>query len=299
MNEFKKYLHVERFGTAEVEGIELGTCHVFHKLDGTNASLWADDDGNLHAGSRTRELSIEKDNAEFYSWALEQEHLLEFMANRRWLRLYGEWLVPHSFKGYKEDAWRQFYVFDVFDESTQQYVPYDVYKLLLDEYNIDYIPPICTVVNGSYDQFVNQLKHAVFQVEDGKGAGEGIVIKNYDFINRFGRYAVAKIVSTDFKALHAKTMGGHEVQGEKMVELEVANEFVTKSLVDKVHDKIVTEMEGWRSQYIPRLLNTVYYDLVREESWEFIKKHKDPTINYRTLKQFTINKVKEFKPELF
>ena len=36
--EFKKYQHIERLGTLEVEGIELGTCYVFPKIDGTNGS---------------------------------------------------------------------------------------------------------------------------------------------------------------------------------------------------------------------------------------------------------------------
>ena len=38
--EFLKYQHVERVGTSEVENIELGTCYVFPKIDGTNASIW-------------------------------------------------------------------------------------------------------------------------------------------------------------------------------------------------------------------------------------------------------------------
>ena len=37
---FVKYQHIERFGTQETEGIENGTCYVFPKIDGTNASLW-------------------------------------------------------------------------------------------------------------------------------------------------------------------------------------------------------------------------------------------------------------------
>ena len=30
---FQKYMHLERFGTDEVDGINLGECHVFPKLD--------------------------------------------------------------------------------------------------------------------------------------------------------------------------------------------------------------------------------------------------------------------------
>lgn len=302
---FKKFLHVERFGTTEVEGIELGECYVFPKLDGTNASLWMekhDDIEFLHGGSRRREVTRDNDNAGFYDWASKQTNIGKFFSKYPNLRLYGEWLVPHSLKTYKDSAWNRFYVFDVMDDSIGEngaFLHYDDYQPLMEEFDIDYIPYIAKVTNGSYEQFIHQLQHNVFQIEDGKGVGEGIVIKNYNYTNRYGRYAQAKIVTTEFKEKHQKVMGGHEVKGEKMVELEIVDQFVTKAMVDKVHSKIVNEEQGWRSQYIPRLLHTVYYDLVREEIWTAIKKHRNPKIDFRTLQHFTFNKVKEYKPELF
>ena len=68
--EFRKYQHVEKFGNTEVKDIEIGECLVFPKIDGTNSSVWLEDEGNLKAGSRTRELTLEKDNAGFYKYAL-------------------------------------------------------------------------------------------------------------------------------------------------------------------------------------------------------------------------------------
>ena len=73
--EFKKYQHVERFGTIETAGIENGMCYVFPKIDGTNASLWWDD--GLKAGSRNRELSLNYDNAGFIAWAVNQPSFRE------------------------------------------------------------------------------------------------------------------------------------------------------------------------------------------------------------------------------
>ena len=58
-------------------------------------------------------------------------------------------------------------------------------------------------------------------------------------------------------------------------------------------------MDEWSSKYIPRLLNTVYYELIREESWNFIKKNKNPIINYKILQKFVIKKVKQIKSNLF
>ena len=75
---FRKYQHLERFGTTEVEQIELGECFIFPKIDGTNASVWITN-GVLQAGSRTRKLSLESDNAGFYGWVLKQDNLLNYL----------------------------------------------------------------------------------------------------------------------------------------------------------------------------------------------------------------------------
>jgi hypothetical protein len=76
---FKKYQHLERFGTTEVDCIELGTCYIFPKIDGTNASVWLGDDGQLQAGSRTRRLLLDADNAGFFAWAKEQHNLIDYL----------------------------------------------------------------------------------------------------------------------------------------------------------------------------------------------------------------------------
>lgn len=292
--EFLKYQHVERFGTTETNGIENGMCYVFPKIDGTNSQLWFNDN-MLRAGSRNRELSLDNDNAGFYSWALNQFDINSFMRKYPELRLYGEWLVPHTLKTYHKDAWRKFYVFDVMD--GEKYLPYEDYKLLLEEFGIDYIPPICMVKNPTYDRLVAQLEKNGYLIEDGKGTGEGVVIKNYNFINKFGRVVWAKIVKNEFKASHSKVQVT-EIKERKLVEEEIVNKYVTNVLVEKEYAKIENS-EGWTSRQIPKLLNTVYYCLISEESWNFVKEHRNPTIDYKILLRFTMNKVKEIKPELF
>lgn len=306
--EFKKYQHLERFGTAEVSQIELGTAYVFPKIDGSNGSLWLKD-GELQAGSRRRHLSLESDNAGFYKWALSQENILKYLQKNPTHRLFGEWLVPHSLKTYRDDSWRKFYVFDVAVDKTEDqilhegdsvlnYLGYEEYRLLLDEFEINYIPPICTVINGSYEQFINQLLKNVFLIEDGKGVGEGIVVKNYNWKNKYGRQTWAKIVTSEFKEKHAKEFGGHVVKGKSLIEEQIAEKFTTKSVCEKVLSKIKNETD-WSSKLIPRLLNTVYYDIVREDCWNFVKEHKNPTINFKTLQHFVFAKVKVQLPEVF
>ena len=85
--EFRKYQHIERFGTDEVRGIEVGTNYVFPKIDGTNASVWLGDDGQVHCGSRTREITVENDNAGCCKWALEQKRIRDLLTDYPELRL--------------------------------------------------------------------------------------------------------------------------------------------------------------------------------------------------------------------
>ena len=299
---FKEYQHIERLGTSEVEGIEFGECYVFPKIDGTNSQLWwsvKDGFGILHAGSRNRELSLEQDNQGFFNWCVTEygEPLVPFFRNNPSLRLYGEWLVPHTLKTYDKSAWRKFYVFDVMTEDGG-YMPYDEYKMLLDEYGIEYIPPICRMENPSKDELIGLLDSNTYLIADGMGAGEGLVIKNYSFRNRYGRTTWAKIVRNEFRAKHAK-IETTDRKSARAVEQDIVNKYVTLVLVDKEYAKIVAEMDGWSSRYIPRLLNTVYYSLVKEETWDFIKEFKHPTVDFKRLSGFTTIRVKELRPDLF
>lgn len=298
---FVKYPHLERFGNSEVEGIEVGITHVFPKLDGTNASLWLED-GNIYAGSRNRVLSKESDNAGFFNWAVEQEKLVWLLRGFPELTLYGEWLVPHSLKTYRDDAWRKFYIFDVYNRETGLFIEYDRYKDILDAYEIkDYLAPIAVVKNGSREVFEKCLDKNVFLIKDGQGIGEGIVIKNYSWQNQYGRVTWAKIVTNEFKEVHHKEMGA-PVIGGMTVEEKIVDHFVTQHFVDKVVDKIIiedSEATQFNSRWIPRLLQTVFYDLVREETWEMLKKFNNPRIDFGFLQRLTISKVKELRKDIF
>lgn len=300
--EFKKYQHLERFGNDEVEGIELGKLYIFPKLDGTNAQVWLDDEGNIKAGSRNRELTLEKDNAGFYKFVLENENIKKYLEKHPTHRLYGEFLVPHSLKTYREDAWRRFYIFDVCldkEDGSVEYIPYDIYKPLVEEFGLDYIPPIVTMTNGSYEYFIRTLDNNTFMIQDGKGVGEGIVIKNYDYYNKYKRQIWAKIVTNEFKEIHKREMGVNNIKTEKVIEQEIVDNYCTEAFIEKEYSKILNETGKWDNRKIPMLLGRVFSELVKEETWNIIKKYKNPTINYKTLNALVINKIKVVKSDIF
>jgi hypothetical protein len=288
---FEKYQHVERLGTDETEGVLDGIVHVFYKLDGTNGQIWWK--GRVHCGSRNRELDLQNDNAGFMNAIVSDPRYLHFFEEYPTLRLYGEWLVPHSLKTYSDDAWRKFYIFDVFQEGVDIALAYEDYKPLLDKHGLDYVPPLCIMKNPTEEQIYKALeKCGQFLVKDGFGIGEGIVLKNYSYINKYGRQTWAKLITNEFKGVHHREMGAPLVNGSLLVEERIVEEFVTEAFILKEKAKIELENGGWDNKCIPKLLGVVFYELVREECWNFIKKHKNPKINFGLLNKMTMDKTK-------
>lgn len=288
---YNKYQHVERLGSAEVEGILEGLCYVFPKLDGTNSQLWWDN--GLKAGSRNRELAVESDNAGFYNWALTQSNILSFFENRPDLKLYGEWLVPHTLKNYNSNAWRNFYVFDVIREDGS-YLPYEEYSALLSIYGITTIPVLLVKANPSLSELNELLSNNTYLISE--GIGEGIVIKNYNYVNKYGRKTWAKIVADEFKVQKGTSV--KDISEQKPIEFQIVETFVTEAFVRKELAKIEL-VEPWSSKLIPKLLNTVYHELIVEEMWNILKRFKNPKINFKDLNNLTISKIKELLSDKF
>lgn len=296
---FLKYQHIERWGTTEVEGIEVGKCWIFPKLDGTNSSVWWDGEA-VRFGSRNRVLSLDEDNQGFMEWALKDAGVMNAVPNYPNWQLYGEWLVPHTLRTYRNDAWREFYVFDVRDRDTDRYIPFDEYDGALRTLGTEVLQPLCTITNPTAENILHEVERNTYLIQDGKGIGEGVVVKNYGWQNRYGRQTWAKMVRNEFKELHVKAMGICEKTGTSIIEAGLAEIFCTPEFVAKTRAKIEADGDTSRSSLIPRLLQTVFYDLVREETWEMLKTLKgERVIDFRRLQQHVILRTKMSAADLF
>lgn len=298
-SEFIKYPHLERFGTDEVDGINIGNCNVFPKIDGTNASFWWDAEKHcLACGSRNRHLSLDDDNQGFMAWAVGQKSIVDVARENPGLVFYGEWLVPHTIKTYRDDAWRKLYVFDVFDRATGDFMHFDAYSELLQSAGVEFVPCIGVGQNPTYEVLCGWRDRNTYLLQDGAGAGEGIVVKQYGWNNRFGRTTWAKLVTNHFKDAHVKGTGGAVINC-KMIEEEIADEFLTGHMVEKIVAKIRADAGQFGARNIQQLLGMAFHDLVTEELWEAVKKHKNPKIDFKTLNHCSIARVKTLMPELF
>ena len=294
---YKSYQHIEKLGTSETEGILKGEVHLSYKIDGSNGCIYLKDNGELGFGSRKRELSITEDNMGFMASFVTDKSLYskfeEILKKNPNFIIYGEWLVPVTIKRYGKDAWRKFYVFDVFNNEDGTYLPFNTYKEMLDEYGLLYIPEIAVLNDPSEEDIKEYLdKTGEFLITE--GLGEGIVIKNYDYINKYGRRTWAKILTEDFKKNKKELRKrNHIAKNEGDIELLIVNYYLTSEHVLKEKYKIEEKYGGWSSKNIFELLNRVYDEFLKDNFELILKKYKDPTINFKLLRQYSNDFVKE------
>lgn len=294
--EYKKYQHIEKLGTHEVEGILKGEVHLTYKIDGSNSCVYLRDNA-LFYGSRNRELSLDNDNQGFMAACSGNAGFTEAMfkllsLHPNWI-VYGEWLVPVNIKRYKKDAWKKFYIFDIFDCGSMTYLRFDSYIDDLRALGLDYIPEIAVLNDPTEEEVRSYLDRTGEYLLD-NGQGEGIVIKNYEYRNPYGRQTWAKILTEDF-ATHKRNrrIANHNDREESPIEYGIISALLTPEHIQKEKAKLEEKYGFWESRFIFELLNRTFLEFYAD-NWQIIlKKYHWPALNFKKLKSFSDEKVKE------
>jgi hypothetical protein len=289
----KAYIHLERLGKTEVEGITIGECYIFPKLDGTNGVIWYED-GLVKAGSRNRELSESSDNQGFLNKFVKDNYsvLNKLLSSNPELILYGEWLVPHTVKNYRDEAWRKFFIFDVYDTGAMSFLHYETYRPLLSGTGLDIIPPLVIIKDPTEEQLWHQVNQNTYMMKAGNFIGEGIVIKNYSFKNEFGRTIWAKLIRPEFKDEHRELSNPNKIINKDGIEELFVKEYFTADQILKEKAKIVNEKGSFDNKDITRLLTTAYYEILRDNLVDFVVK-KNSTIDFKVLKIRAFNEIRK------
>lgn len=279
---FKRYDKVIRLWKDEVDWILEGEVHVQEKIDWANASIWYEiPESKIHIGSRSQDVT----NGSF-RW------LNEYVNNHDWIikllrehpeyHLFGEWLVPHTIQ-YDSKSYKKFYLFDIYNNKTEKFIPTPEVDAIAKKYRIESPKYFGMYYNPSAELLQTFMKKPALG-----NRSEGIVLKNFDFVNTFGDSPYWKLVNNEFREDNAITFGGNNKESEEYWEIYCANKYVTLSRVEKIMKKMSDRAEKWLDEsHTPMICGTVLHDIITEESWEMF--NKVPSINFRKLKNI-INK---------
>lgn len=270
----KKYKDIERLKDKYAPAFKVGEhITITEKIDGANASIVVNEDGTLTACSRRNELNQNNTLQGFYDFVQTLDASIVSAALTSRYILFGEWLVKHTIR-YPEDKMKQFYVFDVYDTETEQYMPWDFTKQIAEFIGLKTVP---LFYDGPFISWEHIYSFVGKTEMGGEPTGEGVVIKSQDRLdNKFsGTPEYVKIVAKEFSEVHQskpqKEIDPAKVAAKQAAE-DIAATIVTARRVEKAIQKLVEDgivPEDWDekslgviAKHLPR---AVYNDCVKEE----------------------------------
>lgn len=311
---FVKYQHVERIDSVDVQGLLDGKCSIFPKMDGSNMGVYSED-GKMRMMSRN--VDITDSEEPFAVFARSNDSIVRFVRDFPGIRMYGEWMVPHTVKSYIPEVWGRWFVFDLavddhdavysytdkdgsertLDCRNRGYIPYEEYVPVLEAYGIEYVERLCVE-----DRPTQERLQEIADREDSwmmaVGCGEGIVVKRYGYRNPYGFSVWAKVINSEYSKFKTefRRLKREAADAGGTIEYKIAITYVTPDMVNKEYDRIRVD----QGDVNPRmLLGTVFHCLIKEHTWDAIKKFKIDRLDIKNLRRECEMRVKMVRPEVF
>lgn len=194
---------------------------------------------------------------------------------------------------YGNEFWRKFYVFDV-ESALGTLLNFHDCISLLESAKILYIKPLAVLNSPQVSDLV-----ILTQGPDEFGANqkEGIVIKSYNFVNKFGRTQFAKLIAEDFREKNKLAFGA---SSQDPAELRFATKFVSREFVKKTIFTVADNRhEEPTIRHMGEILGRVYHDLFTEELWDFIKAEKVGAFNFKDLNRLCLLRTKSIALDFY
>jgi len=265
MGEIKKYTDIVRLGHRSTVGIlnEGDYITVTEKLDGANASLKLNEVDSVDGFSRNTPVDETNTLRGYYTWT---QGIKPELLNPRY-RYFGEWLISHHIQ-YKPEYYQKFYLFSVYDDELQEYLSDEIMESEAVRLGFNTVP---ILYKGKYISF-EHLMEFVGKSDMAVNLGEGIVVKNVKYRDKYGCQCFVKLVHEDFTEVQ-KQKPPKDPNRPATPEQEFANMCVTKARVDKMLHKLVDEgilavdfgIEDMRL-ILSNLGTRIYEDIIKEES---------------------------------
>lgn len=233
----KRYQEITRLGHKTTLGVlnEGDYIVIQEKLDGANASF-RKDGFEVLAFSRNHQLDEQNNLGGFYQWVQENIKAEDLVDDAIY---FGEWLNPHKVK--YPNYQKQFFLYDIYDSETERYINFNLVKKTADRLNLNSIP---VFYEGKYQSF-EHLMSFVGRTDLGGmlgdvEQGEGIVVKNVDYTDRFGNQKFVKLVTDKFAEVQ-KQKAPKDPTIEQTQEQVFVNQTVTEARIEKFLHKFVDE----------------------------------------------------------
>lgn len=278
--QIKKYTDVIRYGKSSTNGVikEGDIISITEKIDGANASFRIDKTNPLGIScySRNNPLNEDQTLSGFYGWVIDNILPIKDKLNKKYI-YYGEWLVKHKVI-YKDEYYKNFYMFSIWDIEKEQYVSDDIVqteaeRLGLTTTNYFYIGEF-----KSFDHLMSFVGKSDITLEP--NTGEGIVVKNVNYFDNYNRQVFVKLVSEKFAEVQKQRLPKNPNIDSPVIEL--VKSVLTKARVEKILYKLVDEgilKEDYAIEDMGLILKSlggkVYEDIMKEESDLFVDYEED------------------------
>jgi hypothetical protein len=271
MKEIKKYTDIVRYGKSQTNGVikEGDYISITEKIDGANASFCVDNDNELGVSCYSRNTPLSEDNTlrGFYGFVKDKINPIKDKLNPNY-RYFGEWLVSHKVQ-YKQEAYNKFYLFSIWDEENRMYLSDDIVKSEADKLGLETVTYFYKGKYISFEHLMSFVGKSDMTLEP--NTGEGVVVKNVNYIDNFGNQVFVKLVSEKFAEVQKQKLPKNP--NVDVQEIQLVKSVLTKARIDKLIHKLVDEglleetygIEDMGT--ILRQLGTrVYDDIIKEES---------------------------------
>lgn len=261
--EMKKFTKVIRLGHRETVGyLKQGDyIAVYEKLDGANGSIKRGETSPL-AFSRNNPLDITNTLRGFYNYA----QLFDNAKLTQGYVYFGEWLVPHKVD-YGEHG-GNFYLFDIWDETKGEYLSHVDVIAEAARIGFTLAPLIYAGPYRSYEHLQSLVGRSYYAND--ATAGEGIVVKNYNYADKHGTQMLVKMVSEGFREV-VKQKAPRDPNAFS-AEQQFVRETVTEARVEKALYKLIDEGKAPANPSVTdmgtilkALGSTIVHDIIEEE----------------------------------
>ncbi|MFD1989973.1 RNA ligase family protein [Paenibacillus nicotianae] len=261
MSEMKKYMSVVRLGHKTTENVlQPGDPIIIQeKLAGANGSFKLEE-GEIVAFSRNERLTEQNNLQGFYEWT----QTLDANQLRSDVVYFGEWLTKHKIN--YGDLTKQFFLFDLYDIEKEKYIHFTEVKKEAERLKLNLIP---VFYEGEY-QSLEHLESFIGQTALGVKKGEGIVVKNVDYQDVYGKQLFVKLVIDAFKEV--QRIKKPKDPNFQSAEIEAVQSVLTRARVEKWVYKLVDEgvlqanfgMQDM-AMILKRITPRIVDDIVQEE----------------------------------